>query len=200
MTVRRPLSVLVVGLLLGLVLVVVATPASAACHIASFDASSAAGEEGTTVELLVFLIGRQSSCEGTLDYRTVGGTAVEGADYVSTSGTLSFVAGDDREETIAIQLLADDEVEGDETFTVELSAPTGGITGTGDPAMVTITDPGGASGVDGGTGDDVADAGTAADTSDVDDGGPPTGMIVAVVALAVVGLGAFVFGRSRGTT
>ena len=75
----------------------------------------------------------------TVPYRTVDGTAVAGADYTTTSGMLTFEVNGDRTQRVEVPTLEDDEAEETETFTVQLSAPSGATvadgTGTG-----TITD------------------------------------------------------------
>ena len=60
----------------------------------------------------------------TVDYATRDGTAVAGADYTNTSGTLTFVAGETR-KTVDVQVLADSQDEGSETMTLALSNATG---------------------------------------------------------------------------
>ena len=60
----------------------------------------------------------------TVDYATRDGTAVAGADYTNTSGTLTFVAGETR-KTVDVQVLADSHDEGSETMTLALSSATG---------------------------------------------------------------------------
>lgn len=114
-----------------------APPAHAACHIAGFvDPTVEVGADAGSVTLTVELQGGQPSCEGTVDWATEDGTATAGTDYEAGSGTLTFVAEDDRVEDITIAIL-DGATAGD--FRVVLSSPTGSITGTGDPATVTIT-------------------------------------------------------------
>ncbi len=61
---------------------------------------------------------------GVVDYATRDGTAVAGADYTNTSGTLTFVAGETR-KTVDVQVLADSHDEGSETMTLALSNATG---------------------------------------------------------------------------
>ena len=56
----------------------------------------------------------------TVSYATADGTATAGSDYTAGSGTVTFDPGD-RTEPIEVQTLPDDEVEGSEAFTVELS-------------------------------------------------------------------------------
>ena len=60
----------------------------------------------------------------TVDYATRDGTAVAGADYTNTSGTLTFVAGETR-KAVDVQVLADSHDEGSETMTLALSNATG---------------------------------------------------------------------------
>jgi hypothetical protein len=75
----------------------------------------------------------------TVSYATANGTAVAGSDYTPASGTLSFAPGD-RTKTIGVAVLADSLVEGWETFTLTLSAPTNAtIAGTA-TATATIGD------------------------------------------------------------
>jgi hypothetical protein len=76
----------------------------------------------------------------TVGYSTSNGTATAGADYTAASGgTVSFQPSE-VEESIPITLLSDTRDELDETFTITLSGPTGGVT-LGDAAItVTITD------------------------------------------------------------
>ena len=60
----------------------------------------------------------------TVAYATADGTAAAGADYTTTSGTLRFEPGE-TEQTIGVPTIDDDTAEATETFTVELSAPSG---------------------------------------------------------------------------
>jgi hypothetical protein len=68
----------------------------------------------------------------TVNFQTADGTATQSIDYTSTSGTLSFAAGETF-QTISVPVLADaDSSESNEDFTVTLSAPANGaISGTG---------------------------------------------------------------------
>jgi hypothetical protein len=77
----------------------------------------------------------------TVRYATTGGTAADGADYLTTTGTLSWNAGDMSDRTIAIPLIDDTTVESAETLTVTLSSLTGasGFDGT-DTLTVTVSD------------------------------------------------------------
>ena len=60
----------------------------------------------------------------TVAYATSDGSAVAGADYTETSGTLTFAAGE-TEKTVAVPVLDDGVDEGEETMTLTLSNPSG---------------------------------------------------------------------------
>ncbi|MGH7136469.1 MAG: Calx-beta domain-containing protein, partial [Pirellulales bacterium] len=74
-------------------------------------------------------VGRSGGAQGEaqVDYATSDGTATAGADYTAVSGTLSFSPGQTL-STFTVPILPDNLVEGDETFFVTLSDPTGGAT------------------------------------------------------------------------
>ena len=61
----------------------------------------------------------------TVSYATTDGTAAAGTDYTSADGTLTFEVGE-RAKRVEVQTLEDDEQEETETFTVRLSAASGG--------------------------------------------------------------------------
>ena len=79
---------------------------------------------GVTVDFAVTL-SRASSEAVTVGYATSDGTATAGSDYTSTSGTLSFAAGD-TEKMVSVPVLDDTVDEGQETFTLTLSNASGG--------------------------------------------------------------------------
>ena len=70
-------------------------------------------------------LSRVSSSTVTVDYATSPGTATAGEDYTTTSGTLTFAPGD-TEKTVSVPILDDAHDEGEETFTLTLSNPSGG--------------------------------------------------------------------------
>ncbi|MEZ5325633.1 MAG: Calx-beta domain-containing protein [Verrucomicrobiales bacterium] len=74
-----------------------------------------AGSIEFTVELE-----RVSDRDVTVDYATISGTAIAGADVDPAVGTLTIPAGDTT-GTITVPILEDNLVEPQETFTVELS-------------------------------------------------------------------------------
>ena len=80
----------------------------------------------------------------TVDYATVQrpqdvGAATEGVDYTRADGDLTFDVGD-QFLTIAVQSLHDEEPEGNETFLVELSNPSSGVSLADPSAVGTIID------------------------------------------------------------
>jgi hypothetical protein len=58
----------------------------------------------------------------TVAFATQNGTATAGPDFVATSGTLVFNAGETR-KTVPVSIVGDDVVEENETFAVVLSTP-----------------------------------------------------------------------------
>lgn len=66
------------------------------------------------------------------------GAASSRCDYIATSGTLNFAAGQ-ASQTISIPITYDSYTEGPETFTVTLSSPVGFNAGLGSPSTTTIT-------------------------------------------------------------
>lgn len=76
-----------------------------------------------------------------LQYATSGDSATEGVDYTGVSGTLNWAAGDLADKVIAIPVADDTAVEIGETFTLTLSALTGGAALDGSSTLtVTIND------------------------------------------------------------
>ena len=82
---------------------------------------------------------RVDSSEGAVSvhYATTDGTAAAGADYVATSGTLSFAAGETA-KTFSLTVNDDSIDEPDETISLTLSEPTGGAS-LGAPSTATLT-------------------------------------------------------------
>ena len=103
-------------------------------RIADASATEGAGTVDFTVTMSV-----AASAEVKVDYRTMGGTAVEGPDYTGKSGTLTFTAGGATTQTISVAIEDDSIREPDESFSVILSNPSG-ATLADDTATGTITD------------------------------------------------------------
>ena len=85
----------------------------------------ARAKEGKDASLdFAVTLSRAASGPVSVDYATADGTAVAGADYTATSGTLTFAPGE-TEKTVSVALLDDAIDEGKETFKLELSNPRG---------------------------------------------------------------------------
>jgi hypothetical protein len=85
--------------------------------------------EGSTAVFTVTLSEAPATGESiSVHYATADGTAVQGLDYQTASGTLSFTDADPLSKTITIPIRTDDIKEADETFTINLSDPTNGAT------------------------------------------------------------------------
>jgi hypothetical protein len=94
--------------------------------------------EGSGTAVLTATLSAPSGKTITVDYATIGGTAVAGEDYEPASSTLTFNPGDENAE-ITITINDDTIDEFDETFAVELSNESN-VTLTDSSAQVTITD------------------------------------------------------------
>ena len=100
--------------------------------------ADAKASEGGTLAFAVTL-DQASDAEVTVDYATANGTATAGEDYTAASGALTFSAGE-TSKTVSVASLTDTATEGDETFTLTLSNPSGATLGDGQ-ATGTITEP-----------------------------------------------------------
>lgn len=96
-----------------------APQSSTATRVSISDAVVTEGDAGETV--MHFTVTRTDN-EGdfTVDFATADGTATDGADYTADAGTLTFAAGGDLTQDIAITIKGDVDVETDEDFTVTL--------------------------------------------------------------------------------
>ncbi len=106
-----------------------------------FTASSAkVNEAAGSVSLLVSRI-NGSSGGASVNYSTASGTAKAGVDFTSVIGTLTWPDGNASTQAITIPIANDGIAEGPETFTVNLSTPSGATLGSASSATVTIVDP-----------------------------------------------------------
>ena len=81
-------------------------------------------EEAGAVLAFAVTLDRAASDTVTVDYATSDGTATAGSDYTSTSGNLTFAPGE-TSKTISVPVDDDSHDEGEETFTLTLSNPSG---------------------------------------------------------------------------
>jgi glucose/arabinose dehydrogenase len=106
-----------------------------------FGASVFTVQEGAGTA--VIRVDRFGGSEGAVEvgYATADGTATAGADYAPTAGILHWNDGDAGTKSFQVPIFEDPETEGEESFTVALSNPTGGaFLGTPQTAQVTIED------------------------------------------------------------
>ena len=97
------------------------------------------GSSGTTQASVTVSLSAASGQVVTARYATADATAKAAGDYTSQTGTVRFAAGE-TSQTLTIPVTADSEVETDETFTVNLTAPqNASISPTGSKATVTIS-------------------------------------------------------------
>ena len=106
------------------------------------DAFIIEGDSGTSTMVFSVELSKPSTEQATVKYATSPGTAQAGEDYIHTSGTLTFAAGETL-KTISVQIVGDDVSEANETFTVSLNTPTGGTTIARSSASGLIYDDGG---------------------------------------------------------
>ncbi len=101
---------------------------AAPTELPSVSVSHARAVEGDRVEFTVSLSASVAE-RRRVDYATSDGTAESGKDdYEDTEGTLTFDSFE-TSKTVRVQTWGDDEDEGDETFTLELSNPRGATLG-----------------------------------------------------------------------
>ena len=74
----------------------------------------------------------------TVHYATSDGTALAGADYAATSGTLTFAAGQ-TSKSFSVSITNDSIAESDETLTLTLSSAIGSGATLGSPATAVLT-------------------------------------------------------------
>ena len=129
------------------------TPNSATLTIVDNDAQPAlqfssttytVGEGGGSATVSVTRTGATDNAV-SVNYAASNGTATGGAscstgvDYTTTSGTLSFASGVTN-QTFSVPICDDVLSEGSETVNLALASPTGGVLGTPNTAVLTITD------------------------------------------------------------
>ncbi len=91
------------------------------------------GNSGTANAVFTVSLSQSSAQTVTVRYATADGTATAGSDYTTTSGTLTFTAGQTT-KTVNVPVKGDTTNEADETFSLTLNTPvnaTVGSAGTG---------------------------------------------------------------------
>jgi len=105
------------------------------------DATALKGNFGQSDGSLIVSLSTPNPSAATVQYTTADGSALQGVDYVATTGTVSFPANV-TSETIAIPILGDRLIRGNKSFRVLLSNPSGAALGD-KTAYVKILDPNG---------------------------------------------------------
>jgi large repetitive protein len=90
------------------------------------DATVGEGDTGMTPARFTASLSAPSANSVTVDYATGAGTATSGADYVATSGTLTFTPGETN-KMINVNVIGDLVAEPDESFQVNLSNGVGAL-------------------------------------------------------------------------
>ena len=85
---------------------------------------------------------RQGGTTGTVSvkYSTLANTAKATSDFISKSGTLTWAAGDSSTKYVSVTIVNNGVKESAETFSVQLSSPSGAVLGSNKTAVVTIRD------------------------------------------------------------
>lgn len=100
------------------------------------DTAVGEGDSGTTGALLTVTLSAASATNVTVNFATANASASAGSDYTAQTGSLTFTPGQTT-RTILLSVLGDTNVEADETFFVDLSAPSG-ATLADNRAVITI--------------------------------------------------------------
>ena len=95
--------------------------------------------EGRVVAVTVQRVGGSDGIVSA-NYQAVAGSATAAVDYDNVSGTLTWQDGENQEQRILIALLDDSEEEGDESFSVQLTANDGSAVGPNSSATIIILD------------------------------------------------------------
>ncbi len=105
------------------------------------DVAQLEGNSGTTnVVFSVSLASNQNNQLVTVAYTTLDGTAIAGEDYIAQSGTVTFQPDGSLSRSITVQVLGDLNVEGNETFLVQLGAASNGVVGRAEATGTILND------------------------------------------------------------
>ncbi|MGY3290092.1 glucose/arabinose dehydrogenase [Bradyrhizobium sp. LM3.6] len=106
--------------------------------IAMADVAVSVAESTPTAAITLLRSGNVNQA-ATVGFTTSNGSALAGSDYTTSSGTVTFAAGQ-VSQTISVPIVNDTTPENDETFTVTLSNPTGATLGPQATTTVKILD------------------------------------------------------------
>ena len=88
------------------------------------DVAKAEGNAGASAAVFAVTLTPASAGTVTVNYATANGTALAGSDYTAASGVLTFAPGQ-TSKTVSVNVTGDAVSEPNETFVVNLSAPSG---------------------------------------------------------------------------
>ncbi|MBD2550602.1 type I secretion C-terminal target domain-containing protein [Microcystis elabens FACHB-917] len=92
------------------------------------DVSILEGNAGTSLAVFTVTLSTAVAGGASVSFATANGTATAGSDYVATSGTLIFTGNAGETQTVSVTINGDIIFEPDESFFLNLSAPTNGVT------------------------------------------------------------------------
>lgn len=93
----------------------------------SISVNSVTVDEGVGVAVFTVSLDRPATSVVTINYGTADGAAKAGADYVSSSGTLSFAPGETA-KTVGVTIINETETEASEAFNLVLANPSANST------------------------------------------------------------------------
>lgn len=91
------------------------------------DVTKGEGNSGNTALAFTVSLNPARTVPVTVTYATANGTATAGSDYTAVTGSVSFAVGE-TSKTVTVNVKGDTTAEANETFMVNLTAPTGGAT------------------------------------------------------------------------
>ncbi len=103
------------------------------------DVSIQEGNAGTSTAIFTVTLSNAVAGGASVNYATANGTATAGSDYVATNGTLAFSGTAGETQTVAVTINGDTVFEPNETFVLNLSTPTNGVTLADSQGLGTIT-------------------------------------------------------------
>ncbi|HET6630437.1 MAG TPA: choice-of-anchor B family protein [Woeseiaceae bacterium] len=115
---------------------------AAPATVGFFESTVEILEGGFGKAILVLRRGGSAGAPVSVDYALAGGSAAAGSDFEgSTSGTVAWAAGDGKPKNLVFDVATDDGTEGEETFEIRLSNPSGATIAGSASATVTIAEP-----------------------------------------------------------
>jgi len=101
-----------------------APPTGSLPTISVSDMTVTEGNSGNTPARFTVTLSQPSTDTVSVSYTTANGTAAAGSDYIANAGTVTFAPGVTT-QTVQVGIIGDTTAEGNETFTITLSSPSG---------------------------------------------------------------------------